>query len=555
MKASTTRRRIGLPDYSTRTNYMLNKDCVTQFNMANGVSESQRQTVLRLFQESGNPNVVELVGHCLASMNQDLNSDWLAQKPTPPEIVKAKLPGGAHEVVDIMGIGGMFAYLNVLYQAHKNGGRHCIVTNPRDIFTFSGWTVHPEEDMDQRLIEMFQTKSLFVNEVRRILGLSERPESIRYKAFRIDYRGMLGLVKESPRELMKNLKVALHYSFLELTDTEKRYAKINLKRNGATLRALEQMGLVGNDAGIHVANLCGRVVFEVGGEARNEWKNRLKEQFKLVGRDLTPSEVEAAYGAGIRIMDDIRACKIAPVGYSGGHFVVGHRKNALRAAKEKNVLVYDNAIASRIIVDPEAGKHAVNIKLADGGKKTIVADVLLVALGDYAKDIITVDGVSTLFAIVTENSGYRIHPTGMGEGGTIHVVPVWSAQAFKDGKIFYYHLGKATDGAIMGRNPARPKSLDPDRAILLHLEANLKRIAPPGATFLWIAATECGRPVSAYQGYSIGPLLDQEARGKDLQADHMLNFKATGGCGLGGNTAIIPEVQEILDRRSIQSKR
>jgi hypothetical protein len=234
---------------------------------------------------------------------------------------------------------------------------------------------------------------------------------------------------------------------------------------------------------------------------------------------------------------------------------MGHRENALKAAKEKNVLVYDDAIASRITVDPEAGKHAVNIRLADGGGKTVIADIVLVALGDYGKDIITVDGVSTLFAIITENSGYRIHPTGMGEGGTIHVAPVWSLEAFKDGKTLYYHLGKATIGAIMGRNPLRPKSLDPDRAFLLHLEANLKRIAPPGATFLWIAATECGRPVSAYQGYSISPLLDQEERGKGPQADHVLNFRATGGCGLGGNTAIIPEVQEILDRRSMHSKK
>ncbi len=444
----------------------------------------------------------------------------------------------------------MFAYLNVLYQAHKNGGRHAIVTNPHDIFTFSGWTVHPEEDMDQRLIEMFQTKSLLVNEVRRILGLSERPQSVRYKAFRIDYGRILALVLENPQELIKNLKVALHYALLEMTDTEKRYAKTNLKRNGATLQALEQMGLIGDDAGHHVANLCSRLVFEVEGERTIEWKNKLKEQFGLVGRHLTSSEVEAVYGARIGIIDDISAGKITAVRYPGGHFVTGHRENALKAAKEKKVLLYDNATASRIIVDPEAGKHAVTIKLADGEEKTVIADILLVALGDYGKDIITVDGVSTLFAIITENSNYRIHPTGMGEGGTIHVVPVWSVEALKDGKPCYYHLGKATNGAIMGRNPLHPKSLDPDKAFLLHLEANLKRIAPPGATFLWVAVTECGRPVSAYQGYSIGPLLNQEGPGKGPQAGHMLNFKATGGCGLGGNTAVIPEVQEALDRRS-----
>ncbi len=534
---------------------MLNKDCVSQFNMANGVSESQRLAVLQLFQESGNPNVVALLGHYCASMNQDLNSDWLAQKPTSPEIVKEKLPAGVHETVYTMGIGGMFAYLNVLYQAHKNGGRHCIVTNPRDIFTFSGWTVHPEEDMDQRLIEMFQTKSLLVNELRRILGLSDRPQGLRYKAFRIDYRSLLALVKQSPRELMKNLKVALLYSLLELTDKEKRYAKINLKRNGATLRALQQMGLIGNDADRHVVNLCGRVVFEVEGEARVVWKSRLKEEFGLVGRRLTPSEVETKYGADIGIIGDIRAGKIGAVRYAGGHFVIGHRENALKSAKERNVLVYDNAIATRIIVDPAARKHAVNIKLADGEEKTVVADIVLVALGDYAKDVITVDGVSTLFAIITENSSYRLHPSGMGEGGTIHAVPVWSIQAFRDGKTYHYHLGKATNGAIMGRNPLRPKSVEPDRAFLLHLEASLKRIAPPGATFLWIAATECGRPVSAHQGYTISPLLDGEERSRDPRSHRALNFKATGGCGLGGNTAIISEVQEILDQRRAQSRK
>ena len=67
-----------------KTNYTLNKECLSQSNLANGVSESQRQTVLRLFQESGNPNVVELIDHYSASMNQDLNSDWLTQKPMPP---------------------------------------------------------------------------------------------------------------------------------------------------------------------------------------------------------------------------------------------------------------------------------------------------------------------------------------------------------------------------------------------------------------------------------------------------------------------------------------
>jgi len=153
------------------SSYMLNRDCVTQLNMVNSVSESERQAVLRIFQESGNPILVELFSHYLASMNQDIDAGWLAQALRPPEIMEGKLPDKVHEVVDIMGIGGMFAYLNVLYQAHKNKGRHAVVTNPRDIFTFSGWTVHPEEDMDQRLIEMFQTKSMVFNEMKHILGI------------------------------------------------------------------------------------------------------------------------------------------------------------------------------------------------------------------------------------------------------------------------------------------------------------------------------------------------------------------------------------------------
>ncbi len=525
-----------------------NSVCVTELNAANGVSETERQAMLQLFQDCGNANVAELISRYLASMSQDVDSIWLSQKPAAPEVFRGRLPDEADERVDIMGIGGMFAYLNVLYQANKNGGRHSIVTNPHDIFTFSGWTVHPEEDMDQRLIEMFQTRSLLVNEVKRILRLSDGPESIRYKAFRIDYGGIVGLVKENPGELMKNLKVALHYSLLELTDTEKRCARTNLKRNAATLRALEEMGLIGDDPGRHVASLWGRAVFEVEGEARIGSKSRLKEEFGVVGSRLTPPEVETMYGAAIGMVEEIRAGKIAAVRYPGGHFVAGHRENALKAAKEKNLLVYDGAIASRIVVDHEAGKHAVTIRLADGRKKIVVADVLLVAFGDYGKGVISVDGVSTLFAIVTESSRYKIHPTGMGEGGTIHVVPVWSAEAVKDGKRAYVHLGKATNGAIMGRNPLRPKSLYPDRAFLLHLGAHLNRIAPPGATFIWIAATECGRPVSAYQGYSIGSLLDQES-GDDPRAGLPLSFKATGGCGLGANTAIIPEVQEILDRR------
>jgi hypothetical protein len=531
-----------------KTTSLSNKDCMNQFNTANSVSESERLAVLRLFHESGDRNVADLLDRYVASMNQDLNSDWLTRKPSPPEIVKAKLPPRADEAVDIIGIGGMFSYLNILYQVHKNGGNHCIVTNPHDIFTFSGWTVHPEEDMDQRLIAMFRTRSLIVNEVKRLLGLSEPPQSIRYKAFKIDYGSMLAMAARNPQELMRNIKVALHYSVLEFIDTQKRYAKTNLERNGATLLALSEMGLIGDNPRRHVANLCSRLVFEIEGEARIEWKKRLKEEFGIIERRLIPSEVEAIYGDCTGIIDEMKADRIKAVLYPGGQFVTGHRSNALNAARERNVLVYDNAVASKITVDIEAGKHAVTIKLADGTEKLIIADVLLLALGDFGKSIISVDGVSTLFAVITDNSSYKIHPTGMGEGGTIHVVPVSSLDRSSNGKTSYYHLGKATIGAVMGRDPSQPKLLYPDKEFLLHLEENLKRIIPPGATFLWIAVTECGRPVSAHQGYSIDSLIDQKERPKGSRPEPILNFKATGGCGLGGNTAIIPEVQEVLDR-------
>ena len=534
---------------------MLNKDCVTQLNRADGISESEREAVLRLFCEAGNVNLVALVGQYLASMNQDLDSRWLAQKLSPPQIIEGKLPDDADEVVDIVGIGGMFAYLNLLYQAHKHGGRHAVVTNPRDIFSFSGWTVHPEEDMDQRLIEMFQTKSLVVNEARRILGLIDGPQSIRHKAFKIDYESMAAMLMDNRQELIKNVKVALHYSLLELADTDKRYARRNLKRNQATLCALEEMGLVGDDPGHDVANLCGRVVFEIEGEGKIKWKNRLKEEFGIAERLLTQKEVEQLYGSTIPMMDEIKSGRIRAVRYPGGHFVLGHKENTLAYARERNILVYDNAVVSRIIVDTALGKHALALKLADGTEKSIIADVLLMALGNYDRDIITVDGVSALFAVITESSSYRIHPAGMGEGGTIHVVPVWSLQTSTEGRVLYYHLGKATNGAIMGRDPLRPKSLDRDRSFLLHLGASLKRIVPPDGTFLWLAATECGRPVSALQGYSVAPLYDQVRSGRGSAGRYPPSFNATGGCGLGANTAIIPEVQDVLDQRNMHRER
>ncbi|MGA7876033.1 MAG: hypothetical protein WCA08_10240 [Desulfoferrobacter sp.] len=535
-------------------NTQTNEQVLQEFNLKNGVTDEQRFEVLQLFQKSGHVALNRLLDQYLASMNQDRNLDWFAQKPPKPELACGPLPGTIHEAYDILGIGGMFAYLNVTYQAYKHGGRHCIISHPQDIFTFSGWTLHPEEDMDQRLIEMFQTKSLFINEAKRIMGISDAPQSLRFKSFRLDYRAMSNLAKKNTKEFLKNIKVALQYALLELTDSENRYARMNLTRNAATLAALEEMGCTGNDPGKHMINMCGRVVYEVSGESKVASKAELKKEFGMLGKHLSIEEIRAIYRADLKIFQDVNAGHIDAVQYPGGHFLLGYKDNALKLARENKVGVHENAVVTRIILDRQIGKFVVNIRTADNEEKTITANVLLTALGDYSEDVITVDGISTLFVITTDNADYRIHPTGMGEGGTIHIVPVWSVRSKSGGKTLYHHLGKATNGAIMGRDPACSKVLRADKSFLAHLEAHLKRIAPPASTFIWLAATECGRPVSAKQGYSVKPLKLPKNCGRSSGGILPLSFAATGGCGLGGNTAIVPEVQEALDRRSVEGR-
>ena len=206
--------------------------------------------------------------------------------------------------------------------------------------------------------------------------------------------------------------------------------------------------------------------------------------------------------------------------------------------RKMGIAVYDGAIVNKIVIDCEAGRHAVTLTTGGGREITIIAKKLLLSLGGYGKGIISVDGISTLFVVRTANEDYRIHPAGMGEGGTIHVVPVWKLESNEDGGRVFYHLGKATDGAIMGRDPGMPKSLAGDQDYLRHLQSHLKRIIPPDGTLLWLAATECGRPVCAEQHYMIRPLLSGV---KQLES-----FEATGGCGLGGNTPVIREVQAKL---------
>ena len=528
-----------------------NQQILHELNQANGITAEHRNGCLQWLLEQNDLGLRELISRYMASMQQNQDAGRIVRNPVVPEIIRGAMPISPDETVDILGIGGMFAYLNTLYHVHKHGGKHAIITNPNDIFTFSGWTVHPEEDMDQRLIEMFQTKSILMNEAKRILGLSPDPQSLCFKAFRIDYRGIIGGLGRDFRQGLKNFKVPLQYGALELTDRDQRWAKTNLQRNAATLGALEQMNLIGDNPQRDVINLCGRVVFEVAEEGKIAWKTRLKEQYGLTGKRLSLEEVQKVYGAPLPILQDMRDGKIEAVRYPGGHFVLGFKENALKSAREKGVRVYDNATVTKILVDDVSEKYAAAVKLANGRMRIILANVLLMALGDFTEDVIAIDGVSALFVILTEDVQYRIYPTGMGEGGTIHVVPVWSGHTVRHGKKLYYHLGKATDGAILGRAPGAPKFLRPDRGFLLHLGAHLKRMAPAGSSFIWLAATECGRPVSARQGYTVKPLLPED-RGdrKGLMGQAPLSFKATGGCGLGGNTAIIPEVQEILDRRS-----
>jgi glycine/D-amino acid oxidase-like deaminating enzyme len=257
------------------------------------------------------------------------------------------------------------------------------------------------------------------------------------------------------------------------------------------------------------------------------------------------------FGCRPEIITDMKRGGIRAALYPGGHFLVGFKQNAMKAAQELGVSTIEPAVAKAIRIDPMAKRHAVTIETADGKDKTIVAENLLMALGDYGKRVITVDGISTLFAIRTENKGYKIHSTGMGEGGNIHIVPVWKTEKKEEGITYSYHLGKGTDGAIVGRDPKQIKSLRHDEAFLTHLEAHVKRIMPSDGQLIWLAATECGRPVSARQGYSVETLQPEEGvlSHSPLSAERNLprSFVASGGCGLGGNTAIIPEVQRRLD--------
>lgn len=527
------------------------RDMLTRFNRENRVPEEKRKAVIELFINAGPTVLQETIERYLSAMDQDRNSDWHDQRPKRPSVTYETLPEKPHMAFETVGIGGMFATLNVLYHASKHGGKHCIITHPNDIWTFSGWTLHPEEDMDQRLITMYRTKGLIFNEIRKLVGLREDPKSIRFKSFKIDYHSAIKMLMANPREFAKLLRVNADYVICELTDTQNRWARRNLMRNAATIKALREMNRIGKDPDHDFLNMPGRVVFEVEKEPLILAKEKLKEEFGLQGKALSIPDVMEIFGCRPEIIREMERGGIRAAFYPGGHFLVGFKRNAMKFAQELGVTTFEPAVAKAIRIDPISKRHAVTIGTADGKDKTIIADNLLMALGDYSEQVITVDGISTLFAIQTENKGYKLHPTGMGEGGNIHIVPVWKMEREEKGITYSYHLGKGTDGAIVGRNPRQRKSLCHDEAFFTHLQAHVKKIMPADGQLIWLAATECGRPVSARQGYSIKTLQPEEGvlSHPSLISKRSLSrsFVATGGCGLGGNTAIIPEVQRSLD--------
>ena len=516
---------------------LTNETIIREFNVINGISEEERKSATDLFLESAQNSVRNLILKSIASMNQDVQPEWVSLKPKRPEIVNEPIPQDSDRHVQIAGIGGMAAYLNVILHAANHGGKHAVITNPHDIFTYAAWTLHPEEDMDQRLVPMFRTPSLIVNEFKRMLGISAPAQAIRFKAFKVDYTSSLSMLLRNPREFAKFIKVNFRYVLGELTQVAEHYALINLQRNRTTLKAFEDLDRIGNRPCHDFLNMPGRVVFEIIDEPSFYLKKQLQSQYGLEGKSLQTENLKEIYGEKLSIIEDIDSGMVRPVQYSGGYFLAGFKENALKLAKEMGALVYENATVTRISVDERAGRCAIFVK-TDEEEKTVIADTVITAVGDYGEDIIPVDGVSTLFVIRTESQGYNLFPTGMGEGGTIHIVPVEVLKREENGKTKYYHLGKATNGAIVGRDPRNPKRLRKDRDFILHIETNLKKILPPDGTLIWLSATECGRPVVASQSYRV-----------DSLSIEPLVIAIAGGCGLGGNTPIIPEVQTALEKR------
>ena len=515
-----------------------NESIIGELNARNGVSEKERKSTIEWLLTATSTPIQNLILKSIASMNQDVRPSEAPLKPAPPEISYEPIPQKIDIHAGIAAIGGMAAYLNAMVHGAKKGDRYCVITHPNDIFTYAAWTLHPEEDMDQRLVPMFRTPSLVVNELKRFLRIAAQPKALRFKAFKIDYAGALHMLFENPKELLKLIRVNFRYILGELFQEAEHHALTNLKRNRFTLKAFKDLNRIGNRPHHDFLNMPGRVVFENTAEPSYYLKRRLKSQFGLEEKYIPEEELWKIYGARLPIAEDIANGVLKPALYKGGYFWAGFKENALNAAMEMGARVFENATATRISIDEQASKCAVRVMVGKE-KKTVVADTVITAIGNYGENIISVDGVSILFVIRTESPKYNLFPTGMGEGGTIHIVPVGSLKKIENKKTLYYHLGKATNGAVVGRDPRYPKRISKDIDFLLHIETHLRRILPADADLIWITATECGRPVVAGQGYRVTTLAQQP-----------LVIDIAGGCGLGGNTPIIPEVQQALEKRN-----
>lgn len=523
-----------------------NRDVLEEMNRRNGVSEPDRQVVRDLFLECSYKPLERVISQYIAAMDQDRDPSWLEARPYRPGIRYGRVPKHPDVQVELMGVGGLFACLNTLYQAHKHPGPSCIATNPHDVWNFAAWTLHPEEDMDQRLVSMYRTRSLLGSEIRKLIGFDKAPDHPAFRSFKLDYPKILDLYRKTPRAFSTLMETVTSYIYNELTDRDYRFAHANLRRNGATLRAIREMGLMGDQPDRDLVNPAGRLVFELPDEPVVRGKRVLKKQYGLTGEPVAPEMLRHFYGTDVPVGGMAAAGRCRPVQYAGGYFFAGFRENLFRAARDCGSVVFENSQVIDIVVDPAAEQYGVTLEDSDGAKISVVTDILLMALGGY-DGLIPVDGISTLCVVITPEESYRFYPTGMGAGGNIHAVPIWSIVRREDGQFTYYHLCKATNGAAMGRHPLSPKAVARDRDFFIHLDSHLKKVIPKGSRLVWLAVTECGRPVSASQGYTLSAILP-ESKGFVPPGNLPVGFEARGGCGLGANTAIIPEVQEKLDR-------
>jgi len=513
-------------------------------NRKNGVAEPERRAVVERFRADGGPSLDRIFDQYAASMDGDVHPAWNVSRPARPRCEIGPLPENPDLRVEVLGVGGLAAAMNTLYQAHKHPGPCALITHPHDVWTFAAWTLHPEEDMDQRLVAMYRTFPLLVDELRGFAGLRPGPHLPEYKSFRIDYPALARLMVSNPGAFGNFLRVAGTYVFHEFADRSLRFAHANLARNGATLRAVREMGLMGDRPDRDLIHPMGRIVYERPGEPTTPGKVWLKRKYGLDAIDLSPEALRRAYGGEVPILEDVASGTVRAAGYAGGRFLPGFRENLFAALKAGDGAVFEGAEARAVRRDPRTGRHVVIARTATGGTVTVEAEHLLMALGRYER-LIAVDGVSALFAVRTTDPDYRLFPTGMGEGGNIHIVPAGTVRVREGDHGVHYHLGKATNGAVMGRHPLAPKRIGPDIDFWIHLEANLRKLLPRDGRLVWLYATECGRPVSARQGYTVRPIFAE----KESVPNGPVSLDISGGCGLGANTAVLPDVQAMLDAR------